>query len=282
MEFAITITKMTAAQMATVSAYLESLGAQPATPTNGKGRQAVAELAAAVGATPAPHQPTAPAQQTPPPPPVADPFAAQNPPPPPPPGAPVAGPTGPIGTAAPTTGEIDSKGIPHNPEFHAETKRKNNDGSWAKRKGVNKDACAAWEASLTSRPPVAPPAQHQPAATVAPTAEQINAMHGAPAQPNGHTVPSTSTVPVADPFAAAPQTPPPPAPPAPPAPAPVAVSYGQWFTMYQNLMTAGKLSPETYTEIAGRYGAIEDLMKFQKDDDARAKSYAEFEALAAA
>lgn len=279
MKYAITISDLTDDERRKISAFLDSMGAQSATPANGKGRQAVAELAAATGATIAQQQPAAP--------PVADPFAGQTPPPPPPPPAAPAQPQAPAMPGVPMQSppaagaEIDSKGIPHNPEFHAETKRKNNDGSWAKRKGVNKEACAAWEASLAGRTPTAP---------TTPTTDQINAMHGAPGQPNGHTVvtdpfagQTVISAPPSDPFAAPAPTAPV-APPAPPAPAPAAepVSYGQWYTLYSNLLAAGKMTPETYTEIAGRYGAVEDVMKFQRDDAARANCFAEFQALAAA
>lgn len=271
MKYAIHITDMTAGELATVAAFLESIGASPATANGPKGRQTIAELAAATGATPA--QPTSPT-----PPAAADPFAAPAATPAPPPGIPASRDPGtPQVTAA---GEIDSKGFPHNPEFHADSKRKNADGSWAKRKGVNKDACAAWEASFTAGQSPAPAPTAAPASVV-PTAEQINAMHGVTTPPNGHTVvtaPPASTVPAADPFAA------PSAPPAPPAPVAEKkrVTYAEWYGLYSNLLSAGKISPEKYSEIAARYGALDNAMVFMQNDDARANCYAEFEALAAA
>ena len=46
-------------------------------------------------------------------------------------------------------------------------------------------------------------------------------------------------------------------------------------------MSSGKLDGAKYVEIANRYGAIEDKMKFFNDADARARSFVEFKALAA-
>lgn len=274
MKYAITISDMTAADLAAVTAFLNSKGAENATLTNGKGRQAVAELAAAAGATPS----TPPAQQQPAPPVVTgDPFAA------PPANIPAPPASNDPGTpqVTPAAGEIDSKGIPYNPEFHAESRRKNNDGSWAKRKGVDKAGVAAYEARFAGRAPS--------------STEQINAAFGVTTPPNGHTVvtaPPASTVaapPAADPFAAPAAQPavPAPAPQTPPAPpaaaaAPREVTYNEWFTMYNNLLTAGKMTPQQYSEIATRYGALDNSMVFMNDNSARARSFAEFEALAAA
>jgi hypothetical protein len=51
--------------------------------------------------------------------------------------------------------------------------------------------------------------------------------------------------------------------------------------MYQSLLVAGKMSPEKYAEIAGRYGALEDVMMFMNNPAARAASYQEFQTIAA-
>jgi hypothetical protein len=290
MKFAIQITDIDSPeQLAAVTAALVSIGVKPATLTGPKGQRAVAELAAATGAT----------MQTPPPPPTAapyvppvpmspapDPFATPAAPAMPQPPAPVPHPGATAPTAAP---ELDSRGVPHNPEFHADSKRKVGNDVWAKRKGVYQDACAAWEAQFTGR--TQQPAAPAPAPTAAaPTAAELNAKFAPGLPPQGATVPS------ADPFATpaiAPEIPPAPmvtaqpAAPQPPAPpAPVAevrkVSYEQWHSLYSNLLVGGKLSPEKYAEIASRHGAVEDPMKFFENEDARAASYAEFEKLAAA
>lgn len=295
MKFAISIEDMTADEMATVSTFLTSMGAKPVITANPKTKQTVAELAALTGAG-----------QTPPPPPpapgTADPFAiagnvqhqnaspvTQTPPPPPPP---------------PLGGELDSRGLPHNPQFYADSKRTNKDGSWAKRKGVDAAACEAWErvtlagkagagqtpppppppvthppvpASPTPPPPPALPADHPSAAEV--TAKFAPHLAG---QPNGAAVaPSTAPAGISsDPFASVP--------PAPPLPPPLGapeeeipnVTYPEWHQLYMSLMTTGKLTAAIYTEIADPLGGIEDQMKFYNDAEARGKCYARFMTLA--
>ena len=253
MKFAIHIDDMTANELAAVTAFITSIGATPVSRT-------AAELAAATGAA------VTAGQQSPPPPP------APNMPAPPPPAGP-----------APIGAQYDSRGLPHNPQFYADSKRQNADGSWAKRKGVDKAACDAWEASVPRGAPAAPPVGNvpSPAASVSPgnglssaspTAAEINAKFAPGLPPQGAN---------GDPFAAPAQPAAPVAPPAPPAP-PVEVTYAAWHQMYMNLMTAGKITPEKYAEIAGRYNAVEDPMTFMNNAVSRAACYREFEALAAA
>lgn len=276
MRFSIYIEDMTSDELATVSNFVTSMGGKQ---TNPKTRQTVAELAAATGAGGVPQAP------------AGDPFAAaanvqhQNaapatpqtqtppPPPPPPPGAGV---------------EVDSRGIPHNPQFHADSKRKNNDGSWAKRKGVDKDACEAWEGSFAGNapqtpPPPPPPVQAAQAPQTPPpppgttlTAAETTAKF-APhlaGMPNGAASPDPFAAPNPEPAAVTP--PPPPPPPAPVEQEIPSVDYAEWHRMYMSLYTTGRLTPEKYTEIADPLGGIEDQMKFFNDEVARGKCYAEF------
>jgi len=247
---------MTANELAAVTAFITSIGATPVSRT-------VAELAATT------------TQQPPAPPPPAPNMPA-----PPALGAPLA----PVGGIP----HYDSRGLPHNPAFYADSKRQNADGSWAKRKGVDKAACDAWEASVPRGTPAAPqqppapaaPAQPdragQPGPAPAPTAAEINAKFapGLPPQGGAGGDPFAAPAPNAQPAA-------PVAPPAPPAP-PVEVTYAAWHQMYMNLMTAGKITPEKYAEIAGRYNAVEDPMTFMNNAVSRAACYREFETLAAA
>ena len=63
--------------------------------------------------------------------------------------------------------EVDSNGVPWNAEFHATTKGTNNDGTWKKKRGVDKDAVLAYESQFTSVE--TPPATTAP--VVVPTVE---------------------------------------------------------------------------------------------------------------
>lgn len=261
MKYQISITDMTREELFAVSNMLASMGATPVStdPTTAdRLNRVVGEIAARSGATPS--TPTPP-PSAPPLAPVADPFTA--------PAAPIQ-PPAPVGEAP----AFDSRGYPHNPQFHAESKRQNKDGSWALRKGVDKDGLTKWETTIATQPPAPTVPTPPPASAPAPTAAQLNAQF------------APHLAPVADPFTAppAPVAAPlaPPAPPAPPAPVTVkSVTYAQWHSMYMNLVTAGKMTPEKYSDIATRYGADENPMKFSDDDTARALCYAEFEALAA-
>lgn len=294
MRFAISITDMTAADLIAVSTFVASMGGTPVDRT-------IAELAASTGAgIPAPAHVQNPAPAAPP---LTYPSPGQpwSPTMPAPPlGAQPPAPAAPGSTAAQGVPAFDSRGLPHNPAFYADSKRQNADGSWAKRKGCDKAACEAWEASTPRGAPSVPqpaatpqPAApgNSPAATVSPgnpSAADINAKF-APGLPPQGVAPAPNG---ADPFAApvagaqpaAPSTPAaPPAPPAPAAPvAPVEVTYAQWHQMYTSLMVSGKITPEKYAEIAGRHGGADDVMRFMNDAGARAASYQEFQALAAA
>lgn len=264
MKYAIIISEMTEAELSAVSNWLDGRGAQvePSTSMTGIAAKVATAFGAPAGAS------------------AQDPFAA-------PAGLSPAGPTPPPPPFAAPAGapEVDARGIPHNAQFHADSKRQNANGSWARRKGVDKDACEAWEASFARTAPT-PPAGQQPTPPAAPqpTTQEINAKFAPGLPPQGQTIPAPSApAGAADPFAA--PAAPPVAPPAPPVPAEDAplpdVPYATWHALYTNLLTAGKMTPEAYTAIAERYGAIDDQMKFYNDPIARAKSHRDMELIAA-
>lgn len=74
---------------------------------------------------------------------------------------------GPVNTAAPTT---DSRGLPWNADYHASSKATNADGSWRNKKGVNKEALAAWEKTITAQ---AAPTMTLPASIAGTTAPVV-------------------------------------------------------------------------------------------------------------
>jgi hypothetical protein len=298
MRYAITIDGMTESELLAVTAAVTALGAMPrpqpgTTPAHNKTAQTVAELAHATGAQPQPPAPLGyPAGMIPPPP------APQYQPP-----APMA-PQAPAPQPPATTAGVDSKGIAHHPDFHAPSGRKTNDGRWALKKGLNREAWEAWEAQQLAamgapRTPAAPapqqpaPAAPQPPAPVVnhPSAAEINAKHAPHLPPQGQTEPATPApqAPIPnghDPFAAAP-APAAPQPPAPPAPVPPVVeeerkpvAYDVWHSTYTNLMTSGKMSADQYNEIAARYGGDENPYIFFSDEGKRTNSYYDMMAIA--
>jgi hypothetical protein len=311
MRYAITIDGMTESELLAVTAAVTALGAMPrpqpgTTPAHNKTAQTVAELAHATGAQPQPPAPLGyPAGMIPPPP------APQYQPP-----APMA-PQAPAPQPPATTAGVDSKGIAHHPDFHAPSGRKTNDGRWALKKGLNREAWEAWEAQQlaamgaprTAAAPVpqqpAPAAPQPPApvvnhpsvptaSTAHPSAAEINAKHAPHLPPQGQTepaapAPQAPAAPVPnghDPFAAAP-VPAAPQPPAPPAPVPPVVeeerkpvAYDIWHSTYTNLMTSGKMSADQYNEIAARYGGDENPYIFFSDEGKRTNSYYDMMAIA--
>jgi hypothetical protein len=101
--------------------------------------------------------------------------------------------------------ETDARGVPWIEEVHAGTKGINKDGSWKRRKGVDKDHCeavekAALEALRTDEPqmPTAAPAPQMPTAAPAP---QMPTAAPAPQMPTAAPAPQMPTA------AAAPQMP---------------------------------------------------------------------------
>lgn len=82
-------------------------------------------------------------------------------------------------TATVTNVELDKNGIPWDERIHAGTKRKNADGTWSMKKGVDKDLYAEIMAELTAAAgqPV------EPVTTVAPQKPGAPAKPGAPVPP---------------------------------------------------------------------------------------------------
>ena len=83
---------------------------------------------------------------------------------------------------APTV-ELDKNGIPWDERIHAGTKRKNADGTWSLKKGVDKDLAAQIIAEYQSAAPTAPAAPSKPSAPSAPSAPTTPAPPAAPAKP---------------------------------------------------------------------------------------------------
>jgi hypothetical protein len=57
---------------------------------------------------------------------------------------------GPVNANAPA---VDKNGIPWNAEYHSASKAQNADGTWRAKRGVNKEALAAWETKVKAEPP---------------------------------------------------------------------------------------------------------------------------------
>lgn len=58
-------------------------------------------------------------------------------------------------SSTPAAPDLDARGVPHHPEFHAPGKGKTKAGNWARKKGVDQDACDAYEkqfAATTNAP----------------------------------------------------------------------------------------------------------------------------------
>ena len=65
--------------------------------------------------------------------------------------------------------ELDKNGVPSDERIHAGTKRKNADGTWSLKKGVDKELAAQIIAEYQSAAPAAPSAPEKPSAPSAPT-----------------------------------------------------------------------------------------------------------------
>lgn len=55
--------------------------------------------------------------------------------------------------ANPNAPSVDSAGIPWHADYHSASKAQNADGTWRAKRGVNKEALAAWEAKVKAEPP---------------------------------------------------------------------------------------------------------------------------------
>lgn len=141
--------------------------------------------------------------------------------------------------------ELDAAGLPHDPRIHAGTKRKNADGTWTKKKGLN-------DASLIARVEAELRAT-LPSATPAPTNVQ-------PLFPQPTVTPAAAPAPALPPLPLAPTTTPQPAPVAPviaqgapsalPALAPLSpapTNMQEFMQQVAPLMQAGKVTADTIT-----------------------------------
>lgn len=79
--------------------------------------------------------------------------------------------------------ELDKNGIPWDERIHAGTKRKNADGTWSLKKGVDKELAAQIIAEYQSAAPSAPAAPTAPSAPVPPAPPSKPGVPAAPAKP---------------------------------------------------------------------------------------------------
>ena len=89
-----------------------------------------------------------------------------------------------------TTVELDKNGIPWDERIHAGTKRKNADGTWSLKKGVDKDLAAQIIAEYQSAAPATTTSPSKPTAPSAPTPPAPPAKPGVPAAPSKPGAPS--------------------------------------------------------------------------------------------
>ena len=82
-----------------------------------------------------------------------------------------------------TTVELDKNGIPWDERIHAGTKRKNADGTWSLKKGVDKELAAQIIAEYQSAAPAAPSKPSAPAAPAAQVPPAPPSKPGVPAAP---------------------------------------------------------------------------------------------------
>ena len=87
-----------------------------------------------------------------------------------------------LSATAPTV-ELDKNGIPWDERIHAGTKRKNADGTWSLKKGVDKELAAQIIAEYQSTTPTAPSAPAAPSAPTPPAPPSAPSKPGAPAAP---------------------------------------------------------------------------------------------------
>ena len=86
--------------------------------------------------------------------------------------------------------ELDKNGIPWDERIHAGTKRKNADGTWSLKKGVDKELAAQIIAEYQSAAPAAPSAPEKPSAPAAPSAPTPPAPPSAPSKPSAPVPPA--------------------------------------------------------------------------------------------
>lgn len=162
---------------------------------------------------------------------------------------PVASPPIPSAPVAPSSGvELDADGLPWDARIHSgptDSKPKNADGRWRRKRGVDDATVAAVTAELRQvmGAPVAPPAP-TPAAAPTPPPPAIDA---------GTSVTAPPAPPVAvDPAPPAPVAPAPTAAPTPPPPTPVAAVTGYGQAVAE---TAASAPPTTFAELMKRITA---------------------------
>lgn len=88
------------------------------------------------------------------------------------------------------TVELDKNGIPWDERIHAGTKRKNADGTWSLKKGVDKELAAQIIAEYQSATPTAPAAPSKPSAPAAPSAPAKPGVPAAPSKPSAPVPPA--------------------------------------------------------------------------------------------
>ena len=86
--------------------------------------------------------------------------------------------------------ELDKNGIPWDERIHAGTKRKNADGTWSLKKGVDKELAAQIIAEYQSATPTAPSAPAAPSAPTPPAPPSAPSKPGVPAAPAKPGVPT--------------------------------------------------------------------------------------------
>lgn len=86
--------------------------------------------------------------------------------------------------------ELDKNGIPWDERIHAGTKRKNADGTWSLKKGVDKELAAQIIAEYQSATPTAPATPSKPSAPAAPSAPAKPGVPVAPSKPSAPVPPA--------------------------------------------------------------------------------------------
>lgn len=89
-----------------------------------------------------------------------------------------------------TTVELDKNGIPWDERIHVGTKRKNADGTWSLKKGVDKELAAQIIAEYQSAAPTAPSTPEKPSAPAAPSAPAKPGVPAAPSKPSAPVPPA--------------------------------------------------------------------------------------------
>lgn len=178
------------------------------------------------------------------------------------------------GVTVTTAVELDKNGIPWDERIHAGTKRKNADGTWSLKKGVDKELAAQIIAEYQSATPTAPATTTVPAAPAAPAA---------PAKPSAPTPPAPPAAP------AKPGVPPAPAKPEEAGPTVKAARLSNVLIndmgVDYDLVIAGVLAPRGYdqfgsvpTEQAAE--VLKDLEKWEENLKNLVKEFADLRGMA--